>query len=56
MLINELAQSADPRAVPIFVERFEQAPAGEGRPFVQALALSRGNAACDALVKLFLGP
>jgi HEAT repeat protein len=55
-LINMLAASGDPRAVPIFVDRFQKAPTGEGRPFLQALALSRGEGATSALLELFLGP
>jgi HEAT repeat protein len=56
LLLNLLAQSGDPRAVAIFVERFEKAPPGEGRPFVQALAVSHCNEAADALVGLLVGP
>jgi HEAT repeat protein len=56
LVLEMLSASGDARAVPIFVERFEKAPAGEGRAFLQALAKIRGDAACDAMLKLFLGP
>lgn len=55
-LVNMLAASGDPRAVPIFVARWKDAPKGEGRPFLQALALSRGEGAAKALLELFRGP
>lgn len=55
-LLNQLATSGDLRGVPVFLERFEKAPAGEGRPFVQAMALARGDAATAGLLQLFLGP
>jgi len=56
LLLNMLAASGDERAVPHFAGRFEKAPPGEGRPFMQSLALMRGDAAADAMLKLFLGP
>lgn len=56
LLLNLLAQSGDPRAVAIFVDRFQKAPPGEGRPFVQALAVSHCAAAADAMVELLTGP
>lgn len=56
MLLHLIAASNDPRAVPLLVERFRRAPAGEGRPFLQALAQNRSAAAADALLDLFRGP
>lgn len=55
LLLNLLAVSGDPRAVPLFVERFGKAPAGEGREFLQALAFSGSAAAADALLAIFRG-
>ncbi len=56
ILLHLLAQSGDPRAVPLFVERFNAAPEGEGRSFLQSLAALRCEAATTALWQLFLGP
>ena len=56
LVLEMLTASGDARAVPHFVERFEKAPAGEGRPFLKSLAGIRGDAAADALLALFLGP
>lgn len=56
MLINQLSASGDPRAVPVLVERFEKAPAGEGRPFLQGLAQNQSAAAAKALFAVFRGP
>ncbi|MBM4063379.1 MAG: hypothetical protein FJ265_20110, partial [Planctomycetes bacterium] len=56
LLLHELAQSGDARAVPVFVERLGKAPEGQGRQFVQALARLRGDAAAQAMIALFLGP
>lgn len=56
MLINQLSASGDPRAVPVLVERFEKAPAGEGRPFLQGLAQNQSAAAAKALFAIFRGP
>lgn len=55
-ILDMLATSGDDRAIPLFVERFHKAPAGEGRPFLQAMAFSGSLAGFDALVQLFLGP
>lgn len=53
LVLDMLGASADPRAVPVFKRRFEQAPPGEGRPFLQSLAVLGGEAACRALLELF---
>ena len=55
-VINQLSASGDPRAIPVLVERFEKAPPGEGRPFVQAIAQNGSVAAAEALFDLFQGP
>lgn len=55
-IINQLSASGDPRAVPVLVERFNSAPEGEGRPFVQAIAQNASDAAAEALFDLFQGP
>lgn len=55
-LISQLSASGDARAVPVLVERFHKAPAGESRPFVQALAQNQSEAAAKALFALFRGP
>ncbi|MFN3240418.1 MAG: HEAT repeat domain-containing protein [Planctomycetota bacterium] len=55
-IINQLSASGDPRAVPVLVERFEKAPEGQGRPFVQAIAQNGSDAAAEALFDLFAGP
>ncbi len=52
-IVNQLSASGDPRAVPVLVERFERAPAGEGRPFLQALAQNGSDAAAEALCRIF---
>ncbi len=56
MLVNQLSASGDPRAVPLLVERFEKAPEGEGRPFLQGLAQNQSEAAAKALFAIFRGP
>ncbi|MCA8964467.1 MAG: HEAT repeat domain-containing protein [Planctomycetes bacterium] len=56
LLLHLLAASNDERAVPVLVERFRRAPAGEGRPFLQALAQNHSAAAAKALLELFCGP
>ncbi len=56
LLLHLLAASNDERAVPVLVERFHRAPAGEGRPFLQALAQNHSPAAAKALLELFKGP
>lgn len=55
-LLNELSAAGDARAVPILVDRFDKAPEGEGRPFMQALSQNPSTAAAEALCKLFAGP
>lgn len=56
ILLHLLAQSGDPRAVPLFVERYAAAPEGEGRVFLQSLAALRCEAATAALWAVFTGP
>ncbi|MEO6593829.1 MAG: hypothetical protein ABIP94_03655, partial [Planctomycetota bacterium] len=56
LLLSLLAASNDPRAVAVFMERFRKAPAGEGRPFLQAIAQNQSEASVAALFELFLGP
>lgn len=51
-----LVASGDPRAVAVFRERFLEAPATEGRQFLQALAFCGAPGAAEALLELFLGP
>lgn len=53
-ILDLLSASGDDRAPGIFATRFRLAPAGEGRPFLQALAFSRARTAFDALAELFL--
>lgn len=53
-ILDLLSASGDDRAPAIFAARFRAAPAGEGRPFLQALAFSRARTAFDALAELFL--
>ncbi|MBL8752114.1 MAG: hypothetical protein JNK15_02330 [Planctomycetes bacterium] len=55
-LVNELSASGDPRAVPVLVERFQKAPEGQGRPFLQGLAQNQSEAAAKALFEIFRGP
>ncbi|MFT4513418.1 MAG: HEAT repeat protein [Planctomycetota bacterium] len=55
-IINQLSVSGDPRAVPVLVDRFKTSPAGEGRPFLQAIAQNASDDAAKALCKLFAGP
>lgn len=56
LLLDLLAASGDERAVTVFAERFKKSPAGEGRPFLQAMAFSGAKSAFRELGKLFLGP
>ncbi|MCA8975934.1 MAG: HEAT repeat domain-containing protein [Planctomycetes bacterium] len=56
MTLSLLGATADPRAVPIFVERFRNAPEGEGRPFLQSLAVLNCEESAKAMVELFRGP
>ncbi len=56
VLLDMLTASGDDRAVPVLAERFRKAPEGEGRPFLQALALSGSRAALPELLALFTGP
>ena len=55
-LMSQISASGDPRAVPVLIDRFQKAPSGEGRPFVQALAQNQSAAAAKALFELFRGP
>ena len=55
-ILGQLAASGDPRAVPVLLERFHKAPAGESRPFLQALAQNHSAPAAQALFELFRGP
>ena len=54
-VLSMLGATADPRAVPIFVERFRSAPEGRGRPFLQSLAVIGGDAGAKAMIDLFTG-
>ncbi|MFY9343286.1 MAG: hypothetical protein WAT39_12390 [Planctomycetota bacterium] len=54
-LLNQLSASGDPRAVPVLLDRFHKAPAGEGRPFLQGLAQNQTEAAAKALFAIFRG-
>jgi hypothetical protein len=56
MILDMLSASGDGRVVPVFAERFAKSPAGEGRPFLQAMAFSGAPTAFQALAKVFLGP
>ncbi|MBL8727555.1 MAG: HEAT repeat domain-containing protein [Planctomycetes bacterium] len=56
LLLSQIAASGDPRCIPELVDRFRDAPAGEGRPFLQAIAQNASPAACAALLDLFRGP
>jgi hypothetical protein len=56
VLLAQLAASGDPRCVPELVARFQKAPPGEGRPFLQAIAQNASSAAAAALLDLFRGP
>lgn len=56
LVMNLLAASGDARAMPLLQRRFLEAPPGYGRPFLQAMAMSRCPAAFDPLVAAFLGP
>lgn len=53
MVLNMLGASADPRAVPIFVSRFREAPEGQGRQFLQSLAVLGCDEAAQGLLDLF---
>ena len=52
-ILDLLSASGDDRASALFAARFRLAPAGEGRPFLQALAFSRARTAFDSLAELF---
>jgi len=56
LVLNMLGATRDPRAVPIFKKRFLEAPEGEGRPFLQSLAVLDCGPAAVALLELFGGP
>lgn len=55
-VLAELTASGDPRAVPVLRERFDKAPVGEGRPFLQSLAQNASDAAARCLLELYRGP
>jgi len=55
-VLNDLTASGDPRAVPVLLERFQKAPEGESRPFLQALAMNHSDAAAAALLTILRGP
>lgn len=55
-VLAELTASGDPRAVPVLRERFDKAPVGEGRPFLQSLAQNASEAAARCLLELYRGP
>jgi hypothetical protein len=55
-LLNQLGASGDDRAAAVLVERFERAPEGEGREFLQALAHNGSLAAARALGDIYRGP
>lgn len=55
-VLAELTASGDPRAVPVLRERFDRAPVGEGRPFLQSLAQNASEAAARCLLDLYRGP
>lgn len=56
LLLRMLGSSGDSRVVPLLRERFEKAPAEEGRQFVIAMALCRAPEAAKALFELFMAP
>lgn len=56
LLLRQLAESGDPRAIPDLMARFERAAAEDRRPFLQAMAHNRSDAAAVALIGLFDGP
>ncbi len=55
-ILNQLSASGDARAVPVLLERFQKAPDGEGRAFLQALSQNHSEAAARALLQVFAGP
>lgn len=55
-ILSQLAASGDARAVPVLVERFQMAPDGESRPFLQALSQNQSEAAVAALMAIYRGP
>lgn len=55
LLLKQLAESGDPRAAADLLARFAKAPPSERRPYVQALAENRSDAAVRALLDLFTG-
>lgn len=54
LLLRMLGSSGDPRVVPLLRERFDKAPAEEGRQFLIALALCRAPEAAKALFEIFM--
>jgi len=42
--------------VPVLRERFDKAPVGEGRPFLQSLGQNASDAAARCLLELYRGP
>lgn len=55
LLLKQLAESGDPRAAAELMARYAKAPLSERRPYVQALAENRSDAAVRALLDLFAG-
>ncbi|MCU0864677.1 MAG: HEAT repeat domain-containing protein [Planctomycetes bacterium] len=55
-LLSQLSACGDPRGAPILLDRFRKAPAGEGRPFLQALAQNQSEAAARGLCALWQEP
>jgi HEAT repeat protein len=56
MTLNLLSASGDARAMQLFKQRFDQAPANEGRAFLQAIGFSGASTAFDTLAEIWLGP
>lgn len=55
-LLGQLAASGSELAVQPLLSRYEQAPDGESRPFLQALAQNQSAKAASALLAVYLGP
>jgi HEAT repeat protein len=54
--LSLLIASGDDRAVKVFADRFAHSQPGEGRDFVQALAMCNAPGSAAALFELFTGP
>jgi hypothetical protein len=54
--LSLLIASSDDRAIKVFVDRFAHSQPGEGREFVQAVALCNAPSSPAALFELFAGP